>query len=582
MDHASPLDLVPRPRHLRPGSGTVVLGDVVTVALDRELSGVWPLLSDVLGTRLGRRLVPVTGDDAHLAQVRVVHEPDLPEEGYRLEVAGAAGPGAPASGVVDDRDDHDRRNDDASETIDDDARVVLTAATPTGACHGVRTLQQLAGLAAFRATPLREAEVTLPEVVVEDEPQFEFRGVLLDVARHFMPKDQVMRFIDHASMHKLNVLHLHLSDDQGWRVEIKAYPRLTEIGSWRTESQVGSSRSPLFDGQPHGGFYTQEDLREIVAFARTRGVTVIPEIDVPGHSQAAMAAYPELSAGTAELPVWTRWGLNPHSLDTSEEVIEFFSRVLDEVMEIFDSPVICIGGDEVDMYEWRTNARIVAQAQELGLESVDDLLAWFSGRLADHARARGRRVSVWDEVGGASVARDVIVNSWRGIRSGIDALRDGHDVVVCTEHELYLDHRASPGLQEPAPVGTVHTIEEVYAFEPVTEAVAEAAAEEGAGRVLGAQAQVWREQLATSRQTDFAAYPRLAAFAEAVWSPGAGRDWADFSRRLPTHLARLDALGIEYRPMDGPRPWQQRPKVPGWPLRFDELGTLVHAPDGAA
>ncbi|WP_182113157.1 MULTISPECIES: beta-N-acetylhexosaminidase [unclassified Actinotalea] len=547
--------LVPAPVEVATTGEHLVLGPEVRVVLAPELAGARPVLVDVLGRRLGR-LVTVVPDgavdraDGTAATSLVLrHDPTLEPEHHRLEIT--------ADGVVVEAGDAD------------------------GARHAVRTLQQLLGPAAFRAVPLDDAPLVLPGLRLVDGPRFGYRGVLLDVARHFMPKDAVMRFIELASSHKLNVLHLHLTDDQGWRVEIRAFPRLTEVGSWRHESQVGSSRSTLYDGVPHGGYYTQDDLREIVAFAATRGMQVIPEIDVPGHSQAAMAAYPELSAAGLQLDVWTRWGLNPNTLNTSEAVLDFYRAVLDEVLEIFDSPLVSLGGDEVPADQWAANPQIVAQAAELGLDSVEELLPWFVGRLADHLRERGRRVTVWDEVGGSRVPQDVVVNSWRGYRGGIDALRDGHDIVICPEHQVYLDHRAAPGLDEPAPVGTVHTVEDVYRFEPVTDEVAETVAEPGTGQVLGAQAHVWTEQLDGPRRVDFATYPRLCAFAEVVWSPRDHRDYEDFDVRLRTsHLPRLDAAGVEYRPLDGPHPWQRRPGVPGRPLRFDELGHLVVAEHG--
>lgn len=545
-------DLIPAPSTVLPGDQSFILPNPVTLSIDEPLSEAWAVAIDILSRRLG--LVPsITPDEADL-MLRL--DPELAKGAYRLQVS----PSIPHA------------------TPTPSGRVTLTAAGLEGTINGLRTLQQLIGEPAFRHAPAG-AEVVVPEVFIEDTPRFQHRGVLLDVARNFLPKDQVMRFIDLASMHKLNVLQLHLTDDQGWRMEVRAFPRLTEVGSWRTESQVGSSRSTLYDGQPHGGYYTQDDLREIVAFARSRGITVVPEIDVPGHSQAAMAAYPELSAAGLTLPVWTSWGLNRNALDTSEFVLDFYRTVLDELMEIFDSTIICIGGDEVDTEQWAKNDRIVRQAADLGLEDVDELLPWFSAKLADHIRERGRRASVWDEVGGSRVPRDIIVNSWRGYRGGLDAMRDGHDIVVCPEHQVFLDHRAAPGLNEPAPVGTVHTLEEVYHFEPVTDEIAETAAEPGAGAVL-AQAQVWREQLADARRTDYATYPRLCAFAEVVWTAREDRDWEDFHSRLETHLRRLDAAGVEYRPLDGPKPWQRRPGVPGYPLKFDELGNLVPAPHG--
>ncbi|MEV7973458.1 beta-N-acetylhexosaminidase [Cellulomonas sp. NPDC089187] len=541
-------ELVPAPATLVADGRGWTMPERLTVSTHAELAAVRPLLIDVLAVRLGRELVTVDG----AADLVLHHDPTLDPEHYRLMV---------------------------------DSGVRIESNGPDGARHALRSLQQLIGPDAYRAVPRQAHALALPTVRIEDGPRFTHRGVLLDVARHFMPKAGVMRFIELMSAHKLNLLHLHLTDDQGWRIQIHAFPRLTEVGSWRTESQLGSSRSTHYDGTPHGGFYTQDDLREIVAFAHTRGVTVVPEIDLPGHSQAAMAAYPELAAlpeQASTWAVWTRWGLNPHVLGATDRVLDFYRTVLDEVLTIFDAPLICLGGDEVPVDEWTADPASLRRAEELGMSTVEELLPWFIGELADHLRARGRRTVVWDEVGGSRLPTDVVINSWRGYRGGIDALRDGHDVVVCPEHEVYLDHRAAPGLDEPVPVGTVHTIEDVYRFEPVTDQVAEATSESGTGRVLGAQAQLWSEQLNSERRMDYAAYPRLSAFAEVVWSPRERRDWHDFDRRLRgAHLDRLAAAGVEYRPLDGPRPWQRRPGVPGWPLRFDELGRLVHAEDGA-
>jgi len=560
--------------HVEQRGAGPLLGRDVEVRADPALADALPLLTDVLVRRLGRRLHVVEGvtrasgpggaapgPDAHVTPpatgqavvepvvVELVLDDSLPEEAYALETSPAG--------------------------------VVVRAAGAAGARHAVQTLRQLVGPAAFREAPVDDVPLPVPGVRIEDAPRFGYRGVLLDVARHHLPKREVMRFVDLAAAHKLSTVHLHLTDDQGWRVEIRAYPLLTQVGGWRHESQVGSSHSPHVDGRPHGGWYTQDDLREIVAFARTRGVTVVPEIDVPGHSQAAMAAYPQLATGTPPQEVWTRWGLSPHVLAPTEAVLDFYRTVLDEVVGIFDSPVVCLGGDEVRLGTWADDPTARLRVEELGLGDVDELLSWFVGQLAEHLRGHGRRTSVWDEVGGSRAPRDVVVNSWRGVRSALDALRDGHDVVVATEHEVYLDHRAAPGLDEPVPVGTVRTLEDVYGFDPVGPSIAEAVAEEGAGRVLGAQAQVWTEQLDSPQRVDYATFPRLCAFAEAVWSPVGARDWVSFETRLTgAHLARLDAAGVEHRPLRGPHPWQRRPGVPGWPLRVDALGQVVHAPTG--
>ena len=525
--------LVPRPSHIEITRAEITLPARVLVSVAPELDGVWPLLQDVLGTPVGLLLVPqdVPGGGSARPDLALTLDPSLAPEAYRL---------------------------DTRESV-----RIETSGVP-GALHAVRTLQQLIGPRAYRSAPIEAAPVTLPAVVVEDAPRLEHRGVLLDVARHFLPKDQVMRFIELASQRKLNVLHLHLTDDQGWRLPVPGYPRLEEIAAWRHSSPVDAVHGGPLDHTPHGGWYTEQDLREIVAFARTRGVTVVPEVDLPGHVQALLAAYPELApgGGTAEpLEVWTRWGLNPHVLGTHEAALDFAKAALDAVVALFDSPIVCVGGDEVDTQDWAADPATRAQAAELGLDDVRGLLPWFCGRLAEHLAGHGRRTSVWDEVSGDGLPPAVVINVWRAASSTVEALEAGHDVIVCPESELYLDHRAALGPEEPVAVGGLHTIEDVYRYEPAAPEVVAAAQRPGSGRLLGAQAQLWREYLPDARRTDYAAFPRLSAAAESFWSHE--RDWADFERRLPAELARLDAAGVEYRPLAGPRPWQQRPALRG-------------------
>lgn len=473
----------------------------------------------------------------------------------------------------------------------DDAGVRVQAADLAGAHAAAQTLRQLAGPWAFRRVPqprtadatgvaqaaptppTPDTRVALPHVSITDHPRFAWRGVLLDVARHFLPKGDVLRFVDLAAAHKLNVVQLHLTDDQGWRMEVRRYPRLTEVGGWRRESNVGTWRAGVLDGQPHGGFYTQDDLREIVSYARERGVTVVPEIDVPGHVEAAVAAYPEL--GTRKLPheVRTTWGVSTEVLDPSDAAVSFFRGVLDEVVEVFDSPWIALGGDEVPSILWRENAAVVARAAELGLASVEDLHGWFLARLCEHVGAAGRRAIVWDEAFGPALPDDAIVTAWRGYAVGAHAMAAGHDVVMAPEQVTYLDHRAGDGDDEPVPVGFLRTVEDVYAFEPLPSAMRGEfpGLEDAPGSLWGAQAQVWTEHLDSARRVDYAAFPRLAAFAETVWSPAADRaagsaGSADFLDRLERHhLPRLDAAGVEYRPLAGPHPWQTRPGVAGFP-----------------
>jgi len=542
MPHAA--DVVPAPVSLHAEGHVPTVRDGARVAAHPDLRPAARWWRRVSEDAFGLDLVPeVLHDDPAEDGADVVFDvaPTLAAGGYRL-------------------------------TIDDEggrAVVRVTAADLAGAHAAAQTLRQLAGPQAFRRAG--SVPLALPAVTVQDGPRFGWRGVLLDVARHFLPKADVLRFVDLAAAHHLNVLQLHLTDDQGWRMEVERYPRLTEVGSWRRESGVGTWRAGRYDGRPHGGFYTRDDLREIVAYARERGVTVVPEIGSPGHVQALLTAYPELAARPGAHEVRTTWGISEDVIDPSPAAVEFFAGVLDEVCEVFDSPFVALGGDEVPVVAWRERPDIVARAADLGLVGPDGegdvarLHGWFLARLADHLRSRGRRAVVWDEAFGPDLPRDVVVTCWRGHAVAADALAAGHDVVMAPEQEVYLDHRAGDGDDEPVPVGFVRTVDDVRAFEPFPAGLLAARPELAGGlpgTLLGAQAQVWSEHLDSVRRVDYTAFPRLVAFAEAVWNPAA----RGFDERLRgAHLARLDAAGVEYRPLDGPHPWQQRPGVVGYP-----------------
>ncbi len=452
---------------------------------------------------------PLPGHCAASSEVDVRAEADLPAEGYRLEI--------------------------------DPSGVTLHAADAAGAFYGRQTLRQLAGPDAFRAASIHSGQNVVPCGVITDHPRFRWRGCLLDVARHFRTKAEVLRFVDLLAVHKLNVLNLHLTDDQGWRVEVPGYPKLTEIGGWRRSSMVGRHDGPERDGRPHGGFYTTDDLREIVAYAAERAVTVVPEIDIPGHARAAIAAYPELGPPTDEpWEVWTSWGISTSLLNTDKSTVDFFRTVFDHVLDVFPSRAIALGGDEVP-----------GATEEHGR---------FVREIAEHITSAGRRPFGWDEVLEAGDLPAMVIGSWQSEGAGARAAAAGHEVVMCPEERVYLDHRQSDHLDEPIPVGYLRTLEGVYGYEPVP------ADFPNGTTILGTQAQLWTEHLDTVRRVDYAAFPRLCAFAEVAWSPPEGRDYSEFLPRLRDHhLPRLDALGVEYRPLDGPHPWQMRPGVPGRP-----------------
>ena len=446
-------------------------------------------------------VTPLPGSCAWPASVDVRPAP-LPPEGYRLEI--------------------------------DPGGVTLYVADPAGEVHGRQTLRQLAGPDAFRAATWRPLSV--PCGIVEDHPRFAWRGCLLDVARHFRTKAEVLRFVDLLSAHKLNVLNLHLTDDQGWRMEVPSFPLLTSVGGWRRSSMVGRHDGPERDGRPHGGFYTTSDLREIVAYAAARGITVVPEIDIPGHARAAIAAYPSLGpAVDSPWEVWTSWGISTSLLDPSPSTLDFFRQVFDHVLDIFPSPVIALGGDEVP--------------------GAGEAHSEFVREIASFLVSRGRTPMGWDEVLSMGPLPPMVIGAWQEEAAGARAVAAGHDVVLCPEERLYLDHRQSDHPDEPIPVGYLRTLADVYGYEPVSLGP----------QLRGVQAQVWTEHLDSVRRVDYAAFPRLSAFAEVAWSSGP-RSYDEFLPRLRDHhLPRLDALGVEYRPLDGPHPWQTRPGIPGRP-----------------
>ncbi|GAA3493572.1 beta-N-acetylhexosaminidase [Streptomyces prasinosporus] len=540
-------DLVPAPRTVgEPARGEVPLTRDTTLWAGPGTETTERWLRATLGAALGLPLRP--GPEDAPGGLRLRLDGALAPEAYRL--AAGAGRG-----------------------------IEITGGSAAGVFWGAQTLRQLLGPDAFRRAPVRPGVTPgIPHLTVEDAPRFRWRGLMLDVARHFMPKEGVLRYLDLMAAHKLNVLHLHLTDDQGWRIEILRYPRLTEIGSWRARTKIGHRASPLWDDRPHGGHYTRDDIREIVAYAAERHIAVVPEIDMPGHSQAAIAAYPELGntdvVDTASLAVWDTWGINPNVLAPTDGTLRFYEGVLEEVLELFPadtgsatpfSSFVHIGGDECPKDQWRASAAAQRRIADLGLADEDALQSWFVGHFAAWLAARGRRPIGWDEILEGGLAPGAAVSSWRGYAGGVAAARAGHDVVMCPEQQVYLDHRQDAGPDEPVPIGYVRTLEDVYRFEPVPPGLTP----EEAGRVLGAQANVWTEVTEDQGRVDYQAFPRLAAFAEVVWSPlpaPAERDVAGFERRMAAHCRRLDALGVAYRPPGGPLPWQKRPGVPGRPI----------------
>ncbi|MFJ3384409.1 MULTISPECIES: beta-N-acetylhexosaminidase [unclassified Curtobacterium] len=551
--------LIPRPRLSTPGVGSFEITPTTRIAADDASESVRLYLQQTLRGSTG---LPVR--DAESAG------PDT----IALRVGAEDLPAGPAGSVA----------ESFRLTVTTDG-VEVVGGGAAGVFYGVQALLQLLPADVYRKGRVDAGPWTVPAQQVEDAPAFAWRGVMLDVVRHFRTKAEVLRVIDQLAAHRINTMHFHLTDDQGWRIEIRKHPRLTEVGSWRRESQVGAHvadadgvlRPQGFDGRPHGGYYTQDDIREIVAYAADRFVTVVPEIESPGHVRAALAAYPELGV-TPEQPVevWTEWGIADDVLNAEDTTIDFFKDVLDEVIALFPSAYIGVGGDECPKVQWEGDARTQERIRELGLADEEQLQAWIIGQLAAHIESQGRRAFGWDEIlEGGTLSESATVVSWRGLRGATTAAKRGHDVISSPDDQVYLDYRQSDLPNEPIPVSIVLTVDDVFRFDPVPGGLTDAER----AHVIGGQGNMWCEHVDSVRKLDYQLFPRVAALSEALWSADVTgpRDLADFHGRLAEHLARLEAMGVEYRHDTGPFPWQERPGVPGRPHSREERAAYIDA-----
>jgi hexosaminidase len=474
----------------------------------------------------------------------------LPATGLSIPVrVGAAG----SSGIVLERNPRlTRLGNEGYELSVTSRRVSIRARERAGVFYGLQTVRQLLPPEIFRAAKVDSVGWTIPAVRVVDRPRFAWRGAHLDAGRHFMPKEFVKKYIDLLALQKMNTFHWHLTEDQGWRIEIKKYPRLTDVGAWRTQTVVGHQTSRddstkwQFDGQRHGGFYTQDDVREIVAYARDRFVNVLPEIEMPGHAVAAIAAYPQLGVTGQPTDVGTRWGVYANILNAEPSTIDFMEDVLTEVMALFPSRFIHVGGDEADKALWKTSPRIQERIKELGLKDEHELQSWFIRQIDAFLTKNNRRLVGWDEILEGGLAPGATVMSWRGTAGGIEAARAGHDVIMAPTTHTYLDYYQSQNTAgEPLAIGGFLPLDKVYSFEPVPAELEE----QYRAHILGGQGQVWTEYLPGPKQVEYMAYPRLTALAEVLWTPLAQKDYRDFLGRLETHLRRLSVLDVAYRPL---------------------------------
>jgi hexosaminidase len=502
---ATPVSIIPMPAQLKLAEGAFKVDDdtlVVVPPNDAEARQSAQYLVDLLGKTRGLHLKLTEGSEAENAIV-LHHDPKAAvtqAEGYTLDVSTHG--------------------------------IRISARDDAGLFYGAVTLWQL-------LTPdARQGAVQVPALHIGDWPRFAWRGVMLDSARHFQSVDDVKRLLDQMAQHKLNVLHWHLTDDQGWRIEIKRYPELTQIGAWRTPPDAGHDGEPL----RYGGFYTQAQIRDVVAYAAARHITVLPEIDMPGHAQAAVASYPQIGVTGKRPLVSVDWGVNPYLYNVDDATFQFIDNVLDEVMALFPSHYIHVGGDEAIKDQWKASAAIQAKIHALHLKDEDALQGWFIGRIGTYLASHGRRLIGWDEILDGGVPADATVMSWRGTDGAIKAAKLGHDVVMSPAPDLYFDSVQSDLADEAAGRDPVRDLASVYAFNPVPSTLTGPQA----SHVLGAQANVWTEHIPTMQHVEHAVFPRLDALSEVTWSPAVARNWNSFLARLPAQLERYSAQNIHY------------------------------------
>lgn len=386
-------------------------------------------------------------------------------------------------------------------------------------------------------------------MIIEDYPRFKYRGMMLDVSRHFMPKEFIKKFIDIMSIHKMNKFHWHLTDDHGWRIEIKQYPKLTEIGSMRDGTLIGHSRfagkNPKFDNIPHGGFYTQEEIKDIIKYAEERFIEIIPEIDMPGHTASLIASYPELGTLKEKTEVKKIWGVQDEILIPTENTFNFLDNLFREIADIFPSSYVHIGGDEARKKQWIESEEVQKLMEKLEIEDEDSLQTYFIGKVQKILNNYGKKIIGWDEIIEGGLVNDATVMSWRGEEGGIFAAKAGNNAIMSPTSHLYFDYyQARTG--EPLAIGGLIPLEKVYSYEPIPEGLDI----NQATKILGAQGNVWTEYIKTPEMVEYMSVPRMTALSEIVWSKRKKRDFSEFIKRLNFYKYFLDKKKVNYRNKD--------------------------------
>ena len=507
--HAQELhNLIPQPKKLQPQSGAFILKKGMSVSVGSD--AFTPVAELLIGQANKIGSFGLSLNKGKSAAISFMLNPSIGKEAYTLKVS--------------------------SKKID------IQASTGAGAFYALQTLMQLMP-PAMSGDAATAASISIPNCSIEDEPRFGYRGLMLDVGRYYFSVEDIKRFLDVMAMYKLNTFHWHLTEDQGWRIEIKKYPLLTQISSVRKESMLGHYRDRKFDGKPHGGFYTQEQIKEVVAYAASKYINVIPEIEMPGHSQAVLAAYPQLGCNPDKIyQVATRWGVSEDVLAPREETFKFLEDVLTEVMALFPGQYIHIGGDECPKTQWRESRFCQNLMKQLGLKDEDELQSYFIRRIDKFVTSKGKKLLGWDEILEGGLSPNAMVMSWRGVKGGVEAAKQNHDVVMSPNSFFYLDYYQDDSKTEPLAIGGNLPLSKSYSFEPDLPELTE----EETKHVVGIQANVWTEYISNIKYAEYMTYPRALALAEIAWSPKAPKDYPGFKKRLTAHLPHMDAKKINY------------------------------------
>ena len=511
------------------------------------------------------KLVKKSGQFTFSDKTRVLYYPDNKElrdigdfftgllkhsGGFSMEVAPAGKPAVVKYAVLLVVDTTLKMNPEGYRLTITPKTVEIKAKEPRGVFYGIQTIRQLLPPQVESVTVVNNTVFSVPCAEIQDQPRFPYRGLHLDVGRHFFPKDFIIRYLDMMALYKYNTFHWHLTEDQGWRIEIKKYPKLTEVGCCRKETLVGhwgGKKKPVYDGKKYCGYYTQDDIKEVVAHAKKLYITVIPEIEMPGHSLAALASYPYLGCTGGPYEVATHWGVFKDIYCAgNDSTFKFLEDVLTEVMQLFPSKYIHIGGDEAPKDRWKKCPKCQARIKAEGLKDENELQSYFISRIEKFLNAHGRNIIGWDEILEGGLAPNATVMSWRGIKGGIAAARMHHNVIMTPGSYCYFDHYQGDPKKEPLAIGGFLPLSKVYSYEPVPKELTP----DEQKYILGAQGNVWTEYIATPDYVEYMVYPRACALSEVDWTPASEKNYDDFLQRLKVNLKHLKVLGVNYRPVD--------------------------------